>query len=53
MELAPVIVIDVDGEEYPLSVDETLRITEMRRAPNPRSPVMDDPSLLRSMRQET
>lgn len=44
MELARVIVVDVDSRSYPLTVDETLRVIETLREPNPHSPKMDDPS---------
>ena len=44
MELARVIVVDVDSRSYPLTVDETLRVIEALREPNPHSPKMDDPS---------
>ncbi|MGZ4300428.1 MAG: hypothetical protein ACXVR9_04075 [Gaiellaceae bacterium] len=44
MELARVIVVDVDSRSYPLTVAETLRVIETLREGNPHSPKMDDPS---------
>jgi hypothetical protein len=44
LELARVIVVDVDSQPYPMTVDETLRVIETLREPNPHFPKMDDPS---------